>query len=776
MTNQQKEQTPTCVVVLPLVTDDQTKWQLGLATEVERLIYNATAGFGHKQLRLLRESKEWLQAIKIKDKAERSKRCSELRKAYGLTKNSFRQFANNCCKDMDRRELGDHAAQWVGEQVWLAFERYIFKKSGKPRFKSRNRGINIIAGTCSTDVVFDLAGADAQVSKVSADQAEDLGHQKRSSFELIEGKRGGPNDAELPYYLMKKAEAKAKKASANASKDVAAAVDAVKAAEQASKPQKPKQTDGKAKDKTAQAKLEAVSVLLETAFAPAQVAIKKAIEVAAEVQIAATNARDAVAKLGLDTDPNQSAITFSMAQDAMDKLVLASGEAKTATAELKEALAQIRVKPDSANKKSAGEAVEALVKARKAASKAKNVMANAHKSVNHAQTLFNRLVLARADAEDAFLNNQGAIDPLKHKKIWHKIKRSYRCLPQQPKAARPIVRWRGLRMEVLYEDDLWHHMALCKDPAGKLTKDNLKRIKFCRLVRHHLNGKERWFVHIYLEGKPPVLHSIADKSVRMGVDPTLNGFAYYISEDNDGKTEAGKIIVSPRVMQYLDKICLLDRQIERSRRVNNPDNYDAKGKVKKGPLQWKKSKRYDARCAKRKELYRKLAATRKSDHGKVINEFLGKSGTVMCEKNNHRAFQRSFGRVINRSAIGSFIAHLKRSAARAGLDFIELDPFSLKLSQYDPATDTYTKKPLSQRWHQWGNTDKWVDRDIMSAFLACYVTEQGHDRRLLLDKWPAAEALLCASGYCRQQKPCDAPHRSSAMVSHSSAPTGKSSV
>ncbi|MDT3663200.1 MAG: hypothetical protein ROM54_06760 [Anaerobiospirillum sp.] len=760
MTNQQKEQTPTFVVVLPLVTDDQTKWQLGLATEVARLIYNATAGFGHKQLRLLRESKEWLQAIKIKDKAERSKRCSELRKAYGLTKNSFRQFANNCCKDMDRRELGDHAAQWVGEQVWLAFERYIFKKSGKPRFKSRNRGINIIAGTCSSDVVFDLAGADALALKESTNKSYG---QIQAAFEMIEGKRGGPNAAELPYYLMKKAEAKAKKALDNALRDVADGVQAAKAAVE--KSSNSKKTDDNDKDESVHAELESDAVQLGPTFAPAQVAIKKVFSAAEAVNNAAIAANDAVAKVGLDTDSNQSVITFFMAQDAMDKLVLASGEAKTAIAELKEALAQIRVKPDSANKKSAVEAVEALVKARKAASKAKNVMANAHKSVNHAQTLFNRLVLARADAEDAFLNNQGAIDPLKHKKIWHKIKRSYRCLPQQTKAARPIVRWRGLRMEVLYEDDLWHHMALCKDPAGKLTKDNLKRIKFCRLVRHHLNGKERWFVHIYLEGKPPVLHSIADKSVRMGVDPTLNGFAYYISEDNDGKTEAGKILVSPRVMQYLDKICLLDHQIERSRRVNNPDNYDAKGKVKKGPLQWKKSKRYDALCAKRKELYRKLAATRKSDHGKVINEFLGKSGTVMCEKNNHRAFQRSFGRVINRSAIGSFIAHFKRSAERAGLDFIELDPFSLKLSQYDPATDTYTKKPLSQRWHQWGNTDKWVDRDIMSAFLACYVTEQGHDRRLLLDKWPAAEALLCASGYCRQQKPCDAPHRSSAMVS-----------
>ena len=110
-----------------------------------------------------------------------------------------------------------------------------------------------------------------------------------------------------------------------------------------------------------------------------------------------------------------------------------------------------------------------------------------------------------------------------------------------------------------------------------------------------------------------------------------------------------------------------------------------------------------------------------------------------------------FGRSINRSGIGEFFEHLKRSAASAGLQVIELDAYALKMSQYDPETDTYTKKPLKQRWHQWGNTDIWVQRDIMSAFLACYVTDKGHNRALLLAKWSAAEALLCVSGLCRQQ-------------------------
>lgn len=48
-----------------------------------------------------------------------------------------------------------------------------------------------------------------------------------------------------------------------------------------------------------------------------------------------------------------------------------------------------------------------------------------------------------------------------------------------------------------------------------------------------------------------------------------------------------------------------------------------------------------------------------------------------------------------------------------------------------------------------------VQRDIMSAVLACYATEKGHDRSLLLNKWPAVEALLSGSGLCRHINPVD---------------------
>ena len=101
--------------------------------------------------------------------------------------------------------------------------------------------------------------------------------------------------------------------------------------------------------------------------------------------------------------------------------------------------------------------------------------------------------------------------------------------------------------------------------------------------------------------------------------------------------------------------------------------------------------------------------------------------------------------------MGMFVEHLKRKAESAGSKVIELNAYTLKMSQYDPPTNTYTKKPLKVRWHRWGGTRTLVQRDVMSAFLACYPTDKGHDQALLLRKWPTAEALLSGSGLCRQE-------------------------
>ena len=79
----------------------------------------------------------------------------------------------------------------------------------------------------------------------------------------------------------------------------------------------------------------------------------------------------------------------------------------------------------------------------------------------------------------------------------------------------------------------------------------------------------------------------------------------------------------PEVAPDAQALRRLDRQLDRQRRANNPANYDERGRVKRGPKRWKVSKRQRKVQARRRELHRKLAATRKRSHGQLAHRVLG---------------------------------------------------------------------------------------------------------------------------------------------------------
>lgn len=309
------------------------------------------------------------------------------------------------------------------------------------------------------------------------------------------------------------------------------------------------------------------------------------------------------------------------------------------------------------------------------------------------------------------------------------------------KPERQAIVWRKQVLKLIIPDTSYFKEALA-DPA---VPTRTKRIKYCRIVRRTLNGKKRWFAQICLEGMPPVRKIYAPPSEIMGIDPGPSGLAYFHPQ------EAGLVRVAPNVQMQEKGIRRLQRKIDRSRRANNPDHYHDDGTVKPSPKTWKISRRMEKLQVKLAEHHRRLTATRKRDHGELANFLLQRAGTIKIEKNSYRSYQRRFGKSTTRTGMGAFVSHLKRSAARANSQVIELNAYELKLSQYDPATDTYRKKALKERWHRWGETDILVQRDVMSAFLACHVTEKGHDRPHLLKEWATAEALLSDSGLCRQE-------------------------
>ena len=102
----------------------------------------------------------------------------------------------------------------------------------------------------------------------------------------------------------------------------------------------------------------------------------------------------------------------------------------------------------------------------------------------------------------------------------------------------------------------------------------------------------------------------------------------------------------------------LQRQMDRQRRANNPDNYDAQGRIKKRGKQrftWKHSKRYLATRRRKATRERRLAAHRKSLHGRLVHEIVAVGNTIITEKISYRAWQKQFGKSVGLRAPGMFI-------------------------------------------------------------------------------------------------------------------------
>ena len=102
-------------------------------------IYNATLGTALGRLQRMRETKEWRKARDISKGRERTKAFYAIHKSFGLTEFGLVTIANDHRKAIGRNDIGTHEAQNIGKTVWKALQRHLFKKAGRPRFKSLKR-------------------------------------------------------------------------------------------------------------------------------------------------------------------------------------------------------------------------------------------------------------------------------------------------------------------------------------------------------------------------------------------------------------------------------------------------------------------------------------------------------------------------------------------------------------------------------------------------------------------------------------------------------------
>ena len=190
------------------------------------------------------------------------------------------------------------------------------------------------------------------------------------------------------------------------------------------------------------------------------------------------------------------------------------------------------------------------------------------------------------------------------------------------------------------------------------------RTKFCRLVWRVVRGEQRWFVQLVQDGKTPlkasVLKRLAPENTEGGLDigPSVIGWVT--------DREAGLQRFAPEVDRPHAEIRRLQRHIDRQRRSNNPDNYHADGRVRKGCRNWVRSLRQVQSERSLAEMLRYEAAVRRQAHGRDINDLLSKARTWRDDGVSPKALQKRYGRNVSVRAPRDFMSKLTRKAERAG--------------------------------------------------------------------------------------------------------------
>jgi len=298
------------------------------------------------------------------------------------------------------------------------------------------------------------------------------------------------------------------------------------------------------------------------------------------------------------------------------------------------------------------------------------------------------------------------------------------------------VVWRGLTLAARLPKEVEQ-----RDPV--LGHGLASRVKYVRLVRRKLGTRNRFWAQLICEGRPyrKPTHLLGEGIVGMDLGPST-------------------IAVVTPTQAHLERFCAElvpdaratrreERHLDRQRRANNPGNYHPNGTVKKGRKgrkHWRASMRQRRTQAHLADRQRRLAAHRKSLHGRLAHEVVRKGDAFLLEKVSYRAWQRRFGRSIQQRAPGMFVSILTRLAESAGGRVLTVPTRSTKLSQTCQCGQV-KKKPLSLRIHCCDQCGLKMQRDLYSAHLIRFVDSKTH--LLHADQaqaaWPGWEPILRAA-------------------------------
>ena len=268
-----------------------------------------------------------------------------------------------------------------------------------------------------------------------------------------------------------------------------------------------------------------------------------------------------------------------------------------------------------------------------------------------------------------------------------------------------------------------------------------RKVRYSRLVRKTIKGRIRYYVQLMLTGKSPTRKATEPGIGVVGMDQGPTVLAVVAQATPETAAEAYLVKFCATVEPSWKEQRRAQRAMDRSRRANNPKNYDAKGRIVRGRKKWTQSTRGKRLRAKFRRKARRVVAERERAHGHLGNDILRKGNQFNWEKVSYLSFQKNYGRSVQVRAPGEFFRRFERKAASAGARTNEFSTCTTKLSQFCHIGRTYVKKPLSQRLHVFPD-GSWVDRDLYSAWLGCSIHEATLDADRASQAWSAAQLPL----------------------------------
>lgn len=288
-----------------------------------------------------------------------------------------------------------------------------------------------------------------------------------------------------------------------------------------------------------------------------------------------------------------------------------------------------------------------------------------------------------------------------------------------------------------------------------------------RIVRNIVRGRPTLRAQFVVHGRPPIRHEVGTGTISADVGPSIMSVVVADADANPVPKAIGHYVLAEGIEDIQAELRRLQRHLDRQHRAGSPECFDEKGRHKKVCVWWAhRSKSAKATIAAIAEEHRRVAASRTTLHGSLVNELLGYAVNVRAENLNYAQWQKMYPRSVRDKAVGEVMALLFRKAENAGGQVYRYSTYTTALSQ-TCVCGNREKKPLSQRQHRCSNCGREAQRDLFSGFLGLFVsssTDASGITRDLVDLEGAASSFAAFAPHL--QEAAGLPRSSGATPKH----------